>query len=274
MGASSSQRPAAVPARSERSTWNACVVIRGRRPGDGVVVAGTPRPSIDPGPPGVSRGTLGRPTRAESGLNDPRTILDAGLTELDLALTDAQRHQLVELAGLLERWNERINLSGHRTAAELMARLILEGLAISVLLPLPASSLVDLGSGAGFPGFPLAIARPAMRTLLVDSRERRHHFQRAAIRTLEIQNVRALRGRIEELDPEPAQIAIAQAVAAPSAVLEAMLPWAEPGGWVVIPGSETPPDPGDHPRLIQAEVLRYQAPLDGPQRTLWIGKCR
>lgn len=216
----------------------------------------------------------GAPPCAESGLNDPRTILDAGLTELDLSLTDAQREQLVELAGLLERWNERINLSGHRTAAELMARLILEALALSPLLPPSVRSLVDLGSGAGFPGLPLAIARPAMRTLLVDSRERRHHFQRTAIRALEIQNVRALRGRIEQLDPEPAQVAIAQAVAPPSAVLEAMLPWADAEGWVVIPGSETPPDPGDHPQLIQAEVLRYRAPLDGPQRTLWIGKRR
>ena len=180
----------------------------------------------------------------------------------------------MDLAGLLERWNERINLSGHRTAAELMARLILEALALSPLLPPSAGSLVDLGSGAGFPGLPLAIARPAMRTQLVDSRERRHHFQRAAIRALGMQNVRALRGRIEELDPEPAQIAIAQAVAAPSAVLESMLPWAEPGGWVVIPGSETPPNPGSHPQLLQAEVARYRAPLDGPERTLWIGKCR
>jgi 16S rRNA (guanine527-N7)-methyltransferase len=208
----------------------------------------------------------------EAALSDPRTILDAGLTELGLSLTPAQRDQLVELASLVERWNERINLSGHRTAGELMARLVLDALALSQQLPSPVSSLVDLGSGAGFPGLPLAIARPEMRTLLVDSRERRHHFQRAALRALGTSNVRALRGRIEQIEPEPAQVVVAQAVSPPPAVLQAMVAWAEPGGLVVIPGSEQPPDPGSHPQLIQTEIRRYPTPLGGPLRSLWIGK--
>jgi 16S rRNA (guanine527-N7)-methyltransferase len=176
------------------------------------------------------------------------------------------------LTNLVERWNERINLSGHRTAADLMARLVLDALALSQQLPASVSSLVDLGSGAGFPGLPLAIARPGMRTLLVDSRERRHHFQRAAIRTLDAGNVRALRGRIEQLDPQPAQIVVAQAVSPPRAVLQAMVAWAQPGGLVVIPGSEQPPDPGPHPELIEIGVRRYPTPLGGPLRSLWIGK--
>lgn len=205
-------------------------------------------------------------------LRDSRTILDAGLVELGLSLSPAQRDQLVELAGLVERWNERINLTGHRTAADLMARLILDALALSQQLPSPVSSLVDLGSGAGFPGLPLAIARPEMRTLLVDSRERRHHFQRAALRALGASNVRALRGRFEQLEPEPAHVVIAQAVSPPPAVLQAMVAWAEPGGLIVIPGSEQPPDPGPHPPLVQTEVRRYPTPLGGPLRSLWIGK--
>ena len=207
-----------------------------------------------------------------SALSDPRTTLDAGLAELQFPLDEVQRRQLVDLAGLLERWNERINLSGHRSATDLMARLVLEALALSIQLPASVASLVDLGSGAGFPGLPLAIARPEMRTCLVDSRERRHHFQRAAIRALDVGNVRAVRGRIELLAPEPAQVVVAQAVAPPPAVLQAMLAWAEPGGFIVIPGSEEPPDPGPHPQLIQTEIRHYQAPLDGPKRTLWIGK--
>jgi 16S rRNA (guanine527-N7)-methyltransferase len=153
-----------------------------------------------------------------------------------------------------------------------MARLVLEALALSRQLPTSIASLADLGSGAGFPGIPMAVARPEMRTCLVDSRERRHHFQRAAIRTLGIGNVRALRGRMEEIEPEPAQVVVAQAVSPPPAILQAMLAWTEPGGLVVIPGSEEPPEPGSHPQLVQAEIRRYQAPLDGPRRTLWIGK--
>ena len=193
--------------------------------------------------------------------------------ELRLELDPAQRQQLLDLAVLLERWNERINLSGHRSAADLMSRLILDSLAIARELP-PVDSIVDLGSGAGFPGLPIAIVRPDAQVLLVEARERRHHFQRAAIRALRLENVRALRGRIEELDPEPARLAVAQAVVPPPKMLPAMLPWVSSAGYAVIPGSETPPDPGMHDEIAEYEVRRYRAPAGGPARSLWIGRRR
>lgn len=218
--------------------------------------------------------TRGAVFATEVELTDPRAILEAGLHELGLTITVSSQDQLMRLVELLERWNERINLSGHRSAAELMGRLVLDALAISQQLPARVESLVDLGSGAGFPGLPIAIVRPETRVLLVEARERRHHFQRAAIRELGTGNVRALRGRIEQLEPEPAQIAIAQAVSPPADVLRTMLPWVVAGGLVLIPGSEEPPDPGTHPALLDAGVRRYQAPVGGPPRTLWMGRHR
>lgn len=239
---------------------------------------------VHPGSSGVPRGTWGtrcvpretpRPHLVFGAeLTDPHSILVAGLAALDLQIGDAQQDQLLRLATLLERWNERINLSGHRTAAELTGRLILDALALSQELPIEFDSLVDLGSGAGFPGLPIAVIRPRTRVLLVEARERRHHFQRAAIRALELKNVRALRGRFEDLEPEPAQIVIAQAVSRPAEVLLAMLPWVQAGGLVVIPGSEEPPDPGSHPQIERVEIRRYQTPSGGPRRTLWLGRHR
>ena len=154
-----------------------------------------------------------------------------------------------------------------------MARLILESLAIAKELP-EVDSLVDLGSGAGFPGLPIAIQRPHARVLLVEAREKRHHFQRAAIRALRCGNIRALRGRIEELESEPARLAIAQAVVPPPRMLPVMLPWISSGGYAVIPGSETPPDPGIHDQIVGFEVRHYRAPIEGAARTLWIGRRR
>lgn len=209
-----------------------------------------------------------------SGPSGPREILDAGLAELDLEASDAMRQQWIRLAELLTSWGQRINLSGHRSVQDVVARLVLDALAISTCLPAETESLVDLGSGAGFPGLPIAIAWPRTRVLLVESRERRIHFQRAVIRALGLENVRSRHGRIEELEPEPAQIAIAQAVSPPSALLSIMIPWVEPGGRVVIPGSEHPPDPGPHPQVLPVEIRRYQTPCGGPRRTLWIGQRR
>lgn len=214
------------------------------------------------------------PPKAPSGPSDPRELLDAGLAELGLIASETARQQWIGLAELLVSWGQRINLSGHRTVQDVVARLVLDALAISTCLPADATSLVDLGSGAGFPGLPIAIARPEMRVLLVESRERRIHFQREVVRTLGLRNVRSLRGRIEELVPEPAQIVIAQAVSPPPTLLSRMLPWAESAGRVIIPGSEQPPAPGPHPQVVSMEIRRYQTPCGGPRRTLWIGQRR
>ena len=221
----------------------------------------------------VSRGTLRFEGSEVGALTDLGRILDTGLVALDLELGSTQRDQLLDLALLLGRWNERINLSGHRGASDLMARSILESLALAKELP-RVDSIVDLGSGAGVPGLPIAILRPDAQVLLVEAREKRHHFQRAAIRSLHTNNVRALRGRIEELEAEPARLAIAQAVVPPRRMLPSMLPWVSSGGFTVIPGSEVPPDPGAHAEILDVEVRHYCAPASGAARTLWIGRRR
>ena len=207
-------------------------------------------------------------------LKDPQEILDQGLVELGITPGERARQQWLDLAELLVSWGQRINLSGHRTAADVISRLVLDALAMSLCLPETLVSLVDLGSGAGFPGLPIAIARPESRVLLVESRERRHHFQRAAIRTLRLQNVEAVRGRIEELEPARASVVVAQAVLPAAQLISLIAPWAESGGAVVIPGSEQAPDPGAHPLILSTEIRQYQVPCDGPRRTLWIGRRR
>jgi 16S rRNA (guanine527-N7)-methyltransferase len=203
-------------------------------------------------------------------LPTPEQLLNEGLAELALAPEPEQRHRILQLAELVEAWNQRFNLTGHRTASEILHRLILDALALERCLP-TAASITDLGSGAGFPGLPLAIVRPQAQVLLVEARERRNHFQRTAIRQLGISNARAMRGRIEALDPEPAALVVAQAVAPPSEILGAMHRWLAPGALAVIPGAETPPAPVPHPAIRFLEVRRYQTPCGGPRRTLWLG---
>jgi 16S rRNA (guanine527-N7)-methyltransferase len=133
-------------------------------------------------------------------------------------------------------------------------------------------SLVDLGSGAGFPGLPLAVVRPSCRVLLVEAREKRHHFQRAAIRELSLSNVEALRGRAESLAPRPAAAVVAQAVAEPSRALLWMLPWVEIGGWLALPGGERAPQVELPPAVTRERLVEYVVPGGGPRRTLWLGR--
>jgi 16S rRNA (guanine527-N7)-methyltransferase len=203
-------------------------------------------------------------------VTDPRSVLDRGIDELGLEATGAQREALLDLAELLERWSARINLTGHRGLAAIVGRLVLDAVALVAQLP-DLESLADLGSGAGFPGLPVAILRPRCRVTLIEARERRHHFQLAACRALGLANARPLRGRAEEIPPAPHAAAVAQAMAPPAAALALMLPWVQPDGFVVLPGGAEPPAIA-HPRVRLERVARYQVPCGGPARSLWIGR--
>ncbi len=199
-----------------------------------------------------------------------RQVLAQGLEALGQSTDSGWLRRWEKLALLLERWSQHINLTGHRGAVAIAQRLLLEAVALSQALP-PAGTLVDLGSGAGVPGLPLAICWPHCSVRLVESRERRHHFQRAAIRELGLDNAIALLGRAEELQVQPSEGVIAQAMAQPEQALDWMRPWMAPGGWLALPtvaGTAL-----HHPDLVQGRVLRYAAP-QGPERWVWIAQRR
>jgi 16S rRNA (guanine527-N7)-methyltransferase len=180
---------------------------------------------------------------------------------------------LVELSTMLARWAARMNLTGHRSAESIARRLVLDALALGETLPeRPPASLVDLGSGAGFPGLPLGICWPRCRVTLVEARERRHHFQRAAVRDLNLSNVTPVRGRIEDLAPLPHAVVVAQALAEPARALAWMVPWVEPAGWLALPRSPRAPSPHGVPGFEAIGTRTYRVPLGGPERELWLAR--
>ncbi len=203
-------------------------------------------------------------------MTDPEATLRLGLEEIGLEATAPQRQALLELARLVDRWGSRINLTGHRGLDTIVRRLVLDAAALVAVLPdLP--SLADLGSGAGFPGLPVAILRPNSRITLIESREKRHHFQRAVCRELGLANATPVRGRAEQLESTPHAAVIAQAMARPMAALPPMLRWVEIGGRLLLPGGAQAPVLDD-PRFETEEILRYRVPLGGVDRSLWIGR--
>lgn len=202
-------------------------------------------------------------------------LIELGLAEL--ALPTEATPQLARLAIHVSRWAERLNLTAHRSPEAVARRLILDAIALGCALPAKIpQSIADLGSGAGFPGLPLAILWPGCRVTLVDARERRHHFQRSALRLLRLGNVQALRGRAEEVPHETHEVAIAQAMAQPSLALTWLRDWVQSDGWIVLPQSA--PASGEAPQIeVPAgvrwlETRSYQVPLGGPRRSLWIGQ--
>src|SRR5262249_39447428 len=131
----------------------------------------------------------------------------------------------------LQRWGARRTLVGPTDRAQI-ARHVEDSLAGVDLLP-EGAAIVDLGSGAGFPGFPIALARPDLRVTLVEIREKRIAFLRHAARELGlVLEVRAV--SIEVPPPSPFDFALLRAVAKPERSLQLGRPWVKPTGEVWI----------------------------------------
>lgn len=126
-----------------------------------------------------------------------RRHLATGAALLGIDLTESMLTNLAGFADVLDVWSRKTNLLSCSSSRELVERHFLDSLAIAPLVP-KAGLLVDLGSGAGFPGLPLAIQRPEQPFLLVEARRKRASFLREARRTLRLQNVEVYEGRAED----------------------------------------------------------------------------
>jgi 16S rRNA (guanine527-N7)-methyltransferase len=194
-------------------------------------------------------------------------LLAEGVAELGDDPAAVPVAALARLSQLVAVWTRRVDLTGHRDAEQVARRLVLDALALCAAVP-AFPSLADLGSGAGFPGLPIAIRHPERRVTLVESRERRSHFQRMAIRELGLVNAQALLGRAEHLEPSTHAAVVAQALGPPGQALPLMRRWCEPGGMLLLPA-------GAHPPTLDSSWRRvaYSVPLGGPERTLLIGRA-
>ncbi len=145
--------------------------------------------------------------------------LNKGLQSLNLSLEQPAIDKLLAYVELLERWNKAYNLTAVRDPEQMVSRHLLDSLA---LLPwLTGDSLLDIGSGAGLPGVPLAIARPDLEVTLLDSLGKRCRFLRQVRRELGLKNVRVVEARSEDWQTDaPPAIITARAVAALPLLLE------------------------------------------------------
>lgn len=125
--------------------------------------------------------------------------LCAGLGRLEVAGGAALAERLAEYLLLLERWNRVTNLTAVRDPRDMVPRHVLDSL--SILPWVQGPRLVDVGSGAGLPGIPLAMADPGLEVTLLDVRERRTRFLRHAATVLGLQNVHVVTARAEQYRP-------------------------------------------------------------------------
>jgi 16S rRNA (guanine527-N7)-methyltransferase len=146
---------------------------------------------------------------------------------------EAQVESLTRFLELLNRWNRVYNLTGIRDADELVDRHLVESLALAPLLR--GDRIADVGTGAGLPGMPLAIAEPNRSFTLIESRAKRVRFLRQAIAELGMSNAVVAHGRAEHLRFErPFATVLARAVAPPAELLAIVRGLTAPGSILLL----------------------------------------
>ena len=125
--------------------------------------------------------------------------LAQGLAAMGLEVPAAAQEKLLAYAALLEKWNKTYSLTALRGADKAVSHHLLDSLA--VLPHVPAGTLLDVGSGGGMPGIPLAIVLPELAVTLIDSNSKKTAFLRQAAIELRLSNVNVHCGRVEQYHP-------------------------------------------------------------------------
>jgi 16S rRNA (guanine527-N7)-methyltransferase len=161
-----------------------------------------------------------------------------GTSALGITLSEMQIEQFIVYAALLVEWNIRMNLT-RIPPEEIVPLHFLDSLATCLALDLhSAQSLIDIGTGAGFPGVPLKIVYPHLHIILLDSTQKRLVFLEEVIKRLGLRNSRTLHARAEDAGREDEHreaydVAVARAVARMNILMEWMLPFVRPGGFAL-----------------------------------------
>jgi len=139
--------------------------------------------------------------------------IESAILQLDQAFPDGAALKFAALLDELEKWNRRVNLTAIRERHEMVTAHLLDSLVARPLLE--GSTILDVGTGAGFPGLPLAIAEPDRHFTLLDSNNKKIMFVQHAVGLLGLANVTAAKGRGEDYAPgQRFDTVIARALAA------------------------------------------------------------
>ncbi len=202
------------------------------------------------------------------------TILASGLEALALELSDTQQQQLVDYVMLMDKWNKAYNLTSVRDPNQMMVKHILDSLAIVPFLT--GQNIIDVGTGPGLPGMPLAIAFPDKTFTLLDSLGKRVRFMTQCVHTLKLNNVTPVQSRVEEHQGEkPYDIVLSRAFAS----LKDMLHWCQhlvdsEGQFLALKGQfpqHEIEEVSNHFQVIKTENLTVPN-LVGERHLVWLKK--
>src|SRR6266567_408970 len=163
----------------------------------------------------------------------------AGLHQLGLELNGLQLEQFLRYRQELLDWNTRINLTAITAPEEVLMKHFLDSLSLLLVYERPAARLLDIGSGAGFPGLPLKFVHPRWKVTLLEATGKKVTFLRHIVEMLHLEGVESVHGRAEELAHNHEyratfDVVTARAVASLATLLEYAAPFCRVGGKIIL----------------------------------------
>ncbi len=215
----------------------------------------------------------------DPGFGEGRELLLEGSRYLGLTLSQKQIDSFSSYLSLLLTWNSRFNLTSIKSPTLIIRLHFIDSLAIAPFIS-PSGRLMDVGSGAGFPGIPLKIISPKKEVILVEPQRKKANFMREVIRTLKIDGMEVIEERAEKIDPRMIGLfseVVTRALGSPDLFLRISFPLLSTGGRSVIMHGPTGAGLFGSKKLRHTSVgfserrlEHYDLPIGGEKRTLLI----
>ncbi len=200
--------------------------------------------------------------------------LGDGLNALDITIESGVQEILVEYLQLLAKWNRAYNLTAVRDPKQMVTRHILDSL--SIVKHVKGDFILDIGSGAGLPGIPLALCLPDYDFTLLDSNGKKTRFMTQAVKDLGIDNVSVIKSRVEDYEPDVLfDTVVARAFSSIINLVRESVHLCKPKGQILsMKGTYPVAELDELPRANEmVEVLRLDVPGVSAERHLAIVQC-
>jgi 16S rRNA (guanine527-N7)-methyltransferase len=196
-----------------------------------------------------------------------KNILMSGSETLGLSVDKTQIDQLLNLLQLLQKWNKAFNLTAVKDLQQMVAWHLLDSLA---LLPyIHGNRILDVGTGAGFPGLPLAITNPDRQFVLLDSNLKKTRFVQQATLELGINNVEIVHKRIQDYQPDSQfDCVFARAVSSLADMVDNVARLVAEDGKILLPKGQFPQTEIDELKDCRYSVIKLDIPGMDAQRHL------
>ncbi|MEI6131595.1 MAG: 16S rRNA (guanine(527)-N(7))-methyltransferase RsmG [Bacillota bacterium] len=211
-----------------------------------------------------------------------KALLFEGAKTFGVELSPAQLDAFMTYKDMLLDWNTRVNLTGITEARDVILKHFVDSLTIADLIQNAPASLIDVGTGAGFPGIPLKIIFPSLRVSLLDSLDKRLTFLKAVISALSLDGIETIHLRAEDAGRskqlrEQYDFAVARALAPLPTLLELCMPFVKVGGaFIAMKGANAASEAAGSENALAAlssevaQVKEFDFEQIGAKRTIYV----